>query len=82
MKNVPTLHVRNVPAEVYERLRARAKRAGRSINAEVVVIRSDVVEDEGREEDVFDELERLSFDLPEGAPTPERLIREARDAGG
>ena len=82
MRDVPTLHVRNVPAEVYEGLRARAQRAGRSMNAEVVVILQEVLGDERRHEDVFDELERLSVELPEDAPTPEQLIREARDAGG
>ena len=29
MQAMPTLHVRNVPAEVYEALRARAAREGR-----------------------------------------------------
>jgi plasmid stability protein len=38
MTSVPTLHVRNVPPEVYEALRARAARNRRSINAEVIEI--------------------------------------------
>ena len=36
MSEMATLHVRNVPQEVYEALRARAARNGRSINAEVI----------------------------------------------
>jgi plasmid stability protein len=38
MTGVATLHVRNVPPEVYEALRSRAARNGRSINAEVIEI--------------------------------------------
>src|ERR687895_553014 len=33
-----TLHVRNVPEDVYEALRARAKSEGRSINAETIAV--------------------------------------------
>jgi plasmid stability protein len=41
MNGVATLHVRNVPPEVYEALRARAARNGRSINAEVIELLRD-----------------------------------------
>ena len=33
---MPTLYIRNVPAEVYEALKASAKREGRSVNAEAL----------------------------------------------
>jgi hypothetical protein len=35
---VATLHVRNVPDELYEELRARAERDGRSIGAEAIAL--------------------------------------------
>jgi plasmid stability protein len=35
---VPALHVRNVPEPLYEKLRARAEREGRSINGEAIAI--------------------------------------------
>jgi plasmid stability protein len=82
MTLVATLHVRNVPPEIYEALRDRASGHGRSINAEVVEIlrktlgRPDVAE-------VLDGMRRLAerINLPPDAPTPEQIIREARDRG-
>ncbi len=77
---VPTLHLRNVPLNVYEALRGRALRSGRSLNAEVVAILREEIERRQGHEDLLRELERLSVVLPEGAPTPEQFIREDRDA--
>lgn len=77
---MPTLHLRNVPPKVYEALRARAAGSGRSLNAEVVAILREEIERRQGHEDLLRELERLSVVLPEGAPTPEQLIREDRDA--
>ena len=73
-----TLHVRNVPPDVYEGLRARAERAGRSINAETIAILREAL-GSAPGDDILARLERLAFELPEGAPTPEEIIREARD---
>lgn len=36
MRKVPAVHIRNVPAQVVARLKRRAKRNGRSLNAEIV----------------------------------------------
>lgn len=36
MIEMPAIHVRNVPADVVERLKRRAKLNGRSLNAEIV----------------------------------------------
>lgn len=80
MTLVPTLHLRNVPSKVYEALRARAAGSGRSLNAEVVAILREEVDRRQNQEDLLAELERLSVVLPEGAPTPEQLVREDRDA--
>lgn len=81
MIGVATLHVRNVPPDVYEALRARAASRHRSINAEVVEILRETLE----RPDMSEILERMRLlaeriDLPPDAPTPEQIIREARDS--
>jgi plasmid stability protein len=82
MNVVPTLHLRNVPVELYERLRRRAKQNGRSMNAEAVALLEEVVDRKDRTGTITDELRRLAYqiNLPEDAPKPEELIREIRDA--
>jgi plasmid stability protein len=82
MAAVPTLHLRNVPAGVYERLRRRAKQNGRSMNAEAVALLEQAVQREERTGTITDELRRLAskINLPEDAPKPEEIIREIRDA--
>jgi plasmid stability protein len=82
MAAVPTLHLRNVPAEVYERLRRRAKRNGRSMNAEAVALLEEAVEREERTGSITDELRRLAqeINLPPDAPRPEDIIRQDRDS--
>ncbi len=82
MRRVPTLYVRDVPEPLYNRLRARARRNGRSLNAEVLDILGDVAEREqfsGRITQRLAELVRES-PLPPDAPKPEDIIRELRDA--
>jgi antitoxin FitA len=83
MEQVPTLHVRNVPPEVYEALRARAAREGRSMNAEVISILRRSLASRRDPEDVIAHLRRFRerVQLPSDAPLPEDLIREDRDAG-
>jgi plasmid stability protein len=76
-----TLYVRDVPEPLYERLRARARQNGRSLNAEVLEILGEVTEREqfsGRITQRLAELARESS-LPPDAPKPEDMIRELRD---
>ena len=76
-----TLYVRDVPERLYERLRARARRNGRSLNAEVIeLLQADV----GRETDaaaITRELREIAkrVKAEPDAPTPERLIRQGRE---
>ena len=82
---VPTLYIRNVPPEVYDALKARAKREGRSVNAEALRILEDVAKWESTRSETplieqFRELAR-SIGYPADAPRPEEIIRKARDAG-
>ena len=78
-----TLHVRNVPEDVYEALRQQAAREGRSVNAETIVLLRGALGSAARAEDLLRELAALRKRLPWPAPgpTPEEVIREARDAG-
>jgi plasmid stability protein len=80
---MPTLHVRNVPAEVYDALRARAAREGRSMNSEVIAILRRSLTARRDPEDVIADLRRFRerVTLPPDAPSPEELIGEDRDAG-
>jgi plasmid stability protein len=82
MAAMPTLHLRNVPAGVYERLRRQAKQNGRSMNAEVIALLKEAVERKERASTITDELRRLAYkiNLPEDAAKPEQIIREIRDA--
>jgi plasmid stability protein len=77
-----TLHVRNVPDELYGALRARAEREGRSISAETIAILRRAVVSRLDPEDLIEDLRRFRarVQLPPDAPPPEQIIREARDA--
>ena len=80
MSRVATLHLRNVPEEVYEALKKRAAGAGRSLNAEAVALLRTGV---GRRttEEVLESIRRgrKRIDLGPDAPAPEELIRHDRD---
>jgi Arc-like DNA binding domain len=88
MRPMPNLHVREVPPEAVEVLRAAAKRNGRSLNAELV---DAIVLAADRKRQGADLLERLESVRrawrernPQGYPPglePETIIRRARDAG-
>jgi plasmid stability protein len=84
MSDVPTLHIRNVPVEVYEALRRRAGRSRRSLNMEVIETLRVSVEETAERERLLQELDdlRREFLLPEDAPKPEDVIREGREERG
>ena len=77
-----TLHVRNVPDEIYERLRERAEASNRSLSAEVVVLLRGALDDRRpSQREVLDEIRRRRFFRPAdvGAPDSTTLLREDRD---
>jgi plasmid stability protein len=76
-----TLYVRDVPEKLYKRLRARARRNGRSLNAEVLELIDEAVLRELTSDEITDRLAELAaeIDLPPDAPRPEDIIREERD---
>jgi plasmid stability protein len=77
---VATLYVRDVPEKLYKRLRARARRNGRSLNAEVLELIDEAVLRELTSDEITDRLAELAaeIDLPPDAPRPEDIIREER----
>jgi len=78
---MPTLHVRNVPDELYERLRLRARNQGRSMTAEVVHLLQSALEENARsQEDILAGIRRRRFYHPAAAnaPTSLHLLREDR----
>jgi plasmid stability protein len=79
--NVATLYVRDVPERLYKRLRARARRNGRSLNAEVLELLEEVAVRDGNAATITERLRRLAAEmpLPADAPKPEDIIRELRD---
>jgi len=78
---VATLYVRDVPEKLYKRLRARARRNGRSLNAEVLELIDEAVLRELTSDEITDRLVELAaeIDLPPDAPRPEDIIRQERD---
>lgn len=81
MNDVPTLHIRNVPARVVATLKRQAKENGRSLNAEVVEVLKDYDERHTNAEELLRELDELHAEwlLPDDAPKPEDVIRKARE---
>lgn len=81
LQGMATLYVRDVPERLYKRLRARARRNGRSLNAEVLELIDEAVLRELTSDEITDRLAELAaeIDLPPDAPRPEDIIRQERD---
>lgn len=86
MKAVPNVHLRDVPPETLDALKAAAKRRGRSLNAEIVAALVAHADRAERAQDLLDRLaegrRRWNEAFPEGYPPglePEAVIRRARD---
>jgi len=80
-----TLYVENVPDDLYEALRKRAKSQRRSVAAEVRALLAESIPTEKelkKRHEFMMKLDRLRFtaDRADGAfPTSEEMIREDRD---
>jgi plasmid stability protein len=77
-----TLHVRNVPDEIYQRLREKAEASNRSLSAEVVVLLRGALDDrKPSQREVLDEIRRRRSFRPGdvGAPDSTTLLREDRN---
>ena len=78
---MPTLHVRNVPEPLYDRLRKRAQGSNRSLSAEVLMLLDFALdESEDTQTELLDSIRRRRFYNPAaaGAPDSSALLREDR----
>ncbi len=81
---MPTLYVENVPADLYDALRSRARKRRASIAAEVIdVLRATVptAQELRRRKRAFDQLRRLQAARPlrRGPfPSAQEMVREDR----
>ena len=80
---MPTLYVENVPAELYEALRSRAKGNRRSIAAETLVILEQMVTtsaEKAQRVAFYERLQKIRSRAPQptGGPSAEELLREDR----
>lgn len=80
---MPTLYVRDVPSELYERLRREAATARRSIGAEAIELLSrELAPRSGISlQQLLEGADRIRAEnaLRAGSPTAAELIREDRD---
>jgi plasmid stability protein len=81
---MPTLYVRDVPSELYERLRQQAASSRRSLSAETIELLRNALSP-GRPgvslKRLLDDADRIraKHPLPSGSPTAAELIREDRE---
>ncbi|MEW6718332.1 MAG: Arc family DNA-binding protein [Chloroflexota bacterium] len=78
---MPTLHVRNVPEELYERIRERAQEESRSITAEVIqLLQSALTENKQEQSKVLERIQRRRFFRPAdvNAPDTTSMLRQDR----
>jgi plasmid stability protein len=82
---MPTLYVENVPKDLYQALRARARKNRSSIAAEVIALLKDNVptpQELRRRKRAFEDLMRLQASTAPGPgpfPSTEEMIREDRE---
>jgi plasmid stability protein len=79
---MPTLHVRNVPEQLYDRLRQQAEEKNRSLSAEVITLLDQALA-EGRpsQAELLEAIRRRRFFNPAatGAPDSASQIRQDRE---
>jgi plasmid stability protein len=77
---MPTLHVRNVPEDLYETIRRKAESERRSFSQEVITLLQRAVREPARSQaEVLDSIRRNRYQPPPGAPDSVTLLREDRD---
>ena len=78
---MPTLHVRSVPEDLYERMRKLAQLRSRSLGAQVVTMLYEALDEEEQRTDqvrVLSSIRRRRFAPPRKAASSLDLIREDR----
>jgi plasmid stability protein len=79
---MPILHVRNVPDDLYERIRRRATQQNRSISAEVINLLDEALaQSDLSQAEVLANIRRRRFFRPadQGAPDSATLLRQDRE---
>ena len=77
-----TLHVRNIPEELYAEVQQLAAAESRSVSAEIVSLLAQAVEERRRRANhirALDSLRRRRFTPPAGTPDAMQLLREDRE---
>lgn len=79
-----TLHVRNVPDSLYQRLRRQAEAENRSLSAELVILLDRALEPSDDPKAIMNSIRlRRTFEpAVVGAPDSTRVLRVMRDGGG
>ena len=82
MSEMPALHIRDVPSDVVEALKERARSSGRSLNAELVELLAEGARRHRERGTLTRRLAEIAdrVNLPPDAPKPEDLIRADRDS--
>ena len=78
---MPTLHVRSVPEDLYEKVRQLAQLRSRSLGAQVVTMLYAALEEEEQRKGqagVLTSIRRRRFSPPENAASSLGLLREDR----
>ncbi len=81
---MPTLYVRDVPKELHERIKERAKQSHRSVSAEITILLGKALEAETRRTRSLEALDRLRESRRSYVVTGKEidsltLLREDRD---
>ena len=79
-----TLHVRNVPDELYNRIQELAEQHRRSLSAQILMMLDRALEEESVRQNQAELLasiraRRIANPLPDGAPDTLTMLREDRD---
>jgi len=78
---VNTLHIQNVPDDLYQRIQVMASAKNRSLSAQVITLLSQAIELEERrmkQAKVLNSIQRRRFKAPKNAPSSLDLLREDR----
>ena len=79
---MPTLYVREIPAQVYQTAQRIAQEQGRSLSAYVVTVLEQAIEDEKarrKSSEALASIRRRRRALPPGAPDSVEIIRRMRN---
>ena len=78
---MPTLHVRSVPEDLYERVQQLAHNSSRSLSAQVVTMLYDALEEEENRQalgQTLSAIRRRRFAPPASAPSSTELLHQDR----